>query len=330
VRAALASANANSPKGAIEDGERHLQIYTNDQATLAADYIPLVIAYRNGDPVRLTDVADVLDSVEDVRNLGLSDGLPAVFAVIFRQPGANIIDTVERVKAELPHLQAAMSNDIEFLPASDRSITIRASLHDTEWTLAIAILLVTLIVFLFLRDIRAAMIPSVAVLVSIVGAMYLMNFSLQAHRGRGRAIPLPGRAVGRHRNQHRSLDDCHPWRPRRRGARSYPHPRGGGQEPRQGARQTYGPHPFSHPAAAGGSPPAPRRGRDVEDLAQSYNVSMETISRLRMSAGLARHRPLVPLSSRLSPRSTCNVFYIVTYLQNRRNATRLRSTPSKV
>jgi len=181
VRAALASANANSPKGAIEDGKRHLQIYTNDQATRAADYIPLVIAYRNGAPVRLTDVADVLDSVEDVRNLGLSDGRPAVFAVIFRQPGANIIDTVERVKAELPHLQAAMPNDIEFLPASDRSITIRASLHDTEWTLAIAILLVTLIVFLFLFDIRAAMIPSVAVLVSIVGtfgAMYLMNFSL--------------------------------------------------------------------------------------------------------------------------------------------------------
>ncbi len=181
VRAALASANANSPKGAIEDGERHLQIYTNDQATRAADYIPLVIAYRNGAPVRLTDVAEVRDSVEDVRNLGLSDGREAVFAVIFRQPGANIIDTVERVKAELPHLQAAMPNDIEFQPASDRSITIRASLHDTEWTLAIAILLVMLIVFLFLRDIRAAIIPSVAVLVSIVGtfaAMYLLNFSL--------------------------------------------------------------------------------------------------------------------------------------------------------
>ncbi len=181
VRAALASANANSPKGAIEDGDRHLQIYTNDQAVRAADYTPLVIAYRNGAPVRLVDVADVLDSDEDVRNLGLSDGRPAVFAVIFRQPGANIIDTVERVKAELPHLQAAMPNDIEFLPASDRSITIRASLHDTELTLAIAILLVTLIVYLFLFDIRAAMIPSTAVLVSIVGtfgAMYLMNFSL--------------------------------------------------------------------------------------------------------------------------------------------------------
>ncbi|MGH6841090.1 MAG: efflux RND transporter permease subunit, partial [Methylocella sp.] len=170
-----------SPKGAIEDGERQLQIYTNDQATRAADYTPLVIGYRNGAPVRLTDVADVLDSVEDVRNLGLADGKEAVFAIVFRQPGANIIDTVERVKAELPRLQAAMPNDVEFLPPSDRSVTIRASLHDTEWTLAIAILLVTLIVFFFLRDIRASIIPSVAVLVSIVGtfgAMYLMNFSL--------------------------------------------------------------------------------------------------------------------------------------------------------
>ncbi|MGH6863078.1 MAG: efflux RND transporter permease subunit, partial [Methylocella sp.] len=152
-----------------------------DQATRDADYTPLVIAYRNGNPVRLTDVADVLDSVEDVRNVGLSEGREAVFAVIFRQPGANIIDAIERVKAELPHLQAAMPSDIEFLPALDRSITIRASLHDTELTLAIAILLVTLIVFLFLLDVRAAIIPSVAVLVSIIGtfgAMYLLNFSL--------------------------------------------------------------------------------------------------------------------------------------------------------
>ena len=181
VRAALASANANSPKGAIEDGDRHFQIYTNDQATRAADYKPLVIAYRNGAPVRLTDVAEVLDSVQDVRNQGLAEGQPAVFAVIFRQPGANIIDAVERVKAELPHLQAAMPADIEISRAADRSNTIRASLRDTEWTLAIAVLLVTLIVFLFLRDIRAAIIPVVAVPVSIIGtfgAMYLLNFSL--------------------------------------------------------------------------------------------------------------------------------------------------------
>ncbi|TPV97780.1 MAG: Multidrug resistance protein MdtC [Beijerinckiaceae bacterium] len=181
VRAALASANANSPKGAIEDGVGHFQIYTNDQATRAAEYAPLVIAYRNGAPVLLADVADVLDSVEDVRNRGLSDGQPAVFVIIFRQPGANIIDTVDHVKAELPHLKAALPSDIEFSQTSDRSNTIRASLRDTEWTLAIAVLLVSLIVFLFLRDIRAAIIPSVAVPVSIIGtfgAMYLLNFSL--------------------------------------------------------------------------------------------------------------------------------------------------------
>jgi multidrug efflux pump len=181
VRAALASANANSPKGAIEDDRRHFQIYTNDQASRAADYAPLIVAYRNGAPVLLTDIADVLDSVEDIRNEGLADSEEAVFVIIFRQPGANIIDTVERVKAELPHLQAAMPPDIIFKPASDRSNTIRASLHDTEWTLVIAVLLVTLIVFLFLRDIRAAIIPTIAVPVSIVGtfaAMYLLNFSL--------------------------------------------------------------------------------------------------------------------------------------------------------
>ncbi len=181
VRAALASANANSPLGAIEDSGQRFQIYTNDQATRAADYIPLIIAYRNGAPVHLTDVAEVLDSVEDVRNAAISDGRPAIVAVIFRQPGANIIDTVDRVRAELPHLQAAMPSDIEISHGSDRSKTIRASLHETELTLVISVLLVTLIVFLFLRDIRAASIAIVAVPVSILGTfgvMYLLNFSL--------------------------------------------------------------------------------------------------------------------------------------------------------
>jgi multidrug efflux pump len=181
VRAALASANANSPIGAIDDNGRQFQIYTNDQATRAADYIPLIIAYRNGAPVHLTDVAEVLDSVEDVRNLAISDGLPGIVAVVLRQPGANIIDAVDRIRAELPRLQAAMPNDIEISRGSDRSKTIRASLHDTELTLVIAVLLVTLIVFLFLRDIRAAMIAIVTVPVSIAGTfsvMYLINFSL--------------------------------------------------------------------------------------------------------------------------------------------------------
>jgi multidrug efflux pump len=181
VRAALASANANSPKGTIDDGGQRYQLYSNDQATKSVDYIPLVIAYRNGAAVKLSDVAKVNDSVEDVRNLGLSNGQPSVLVILFRQPGGNIIDTIDGVKAELPHLEAALPADINVGIAIDRSTTIRQSLHDTETTLVIAIILVTLVVFLFLRDIRAAAIPSVAVPVSILGtfgAMYLLGYSL--------------------------------------------------------------------------------------------------------------------------------------------------------
>ena len=136
VRAALASANANSPKGTIDDGNRRYQIYTNDQANVAADYAPLVIAYRNGAAVRLSDVADVQNSVQDVRNLGMSNGQPSVLVILFRQPNANIIETIDNVKAELPHLEAAMPADMNVTVAMDRSTTIRASLHDTELTLA--------------------------------------------------------------------------------------------------------------------------------------------------------------------------------------------------
>jgi multidrug efflux pump len=181
VRAALASANANSPKGTIDDGGSRFQIYTNDQSTKAADYAPLIIAYRNGAAVKLSDVAEVSDSVEDVRNLGLSNGQPSVLVILFRQPGANIIDTIDSVKAELPHLEAAMPADVNVTIAIDRSTTIRQSLHDTEFTLLIAIALVTLVVYLFLRDFRATAIPSVAVPVSILGtfgAMYLLGYSL--------------------------------------------------------------------------------------------------------------------------------------------------------
>ena len=181
VRAALASANANSPKGTIDDGNRRLQIYTNDQANVAADYAPLVIAYRNGAAVRLSDVADVYDAVQDLRNLGLSNGQPSVLLILFRQPNANIIETVDNVTAELPHLEAAMPAEMNVNVAIDRSVTIRASLHDTELTLVLAILLVTVVVFLFLRNIRATLIPSVAVPVSIVGTfgvMYLFGYSL--------------------------------------------------------------------------------------------------------------------------------------------------------
>jgi len=181
VRAALASANANSPKGTIDEGDRRFQIYTNDQSVKASDYTPLVIAYRNGAAVRLSDVAEVNDSVEDVRNLGLSNGQPSVLVILFRQPGANIIDTIDSIKSALPALEAAMPADVNVTIAIDRSITIRQSLHDTEFTLAIAIMLVTLVVYLFLRDVRSTMIPFVAVPVSIIGtfgAMYLLNYSL--------------------------------------------------------------------------------------------------------------------------------------------------------
>jgi multidrug efflux pump len=181
VRAALASANANSPKGALEDGGRRFQVYTNDQASHASDYQPLVIAWRNGAAVRLSDIADVEDSVQDLRNAGFANGKPAILVIVSRQPGANIIDTVERVKAELPHLQAALPNQIGISIAADRSQTIRASLNDTKWTLGLAVVLVTLVVFAALGNPRAAIIPAVVVPVSIIGTfggMYLLGFSL--------------------------------------------------------------------------------------------------------------------------------------------------------
>jgi multidrug efflux pump len=181
VRAALASANANSPKGTIDDGNRRFQIYTNDQANVAADYAPLVIAYRNGAAVRLSDVAQVSDSVQDNRNLGMSEGQPSVLVILYRQPNANIIETVDAVKAELPHLEAAMPADMNVTVAIDRSTTIRASLHDTELTLVLAVMLVTVVVFLFLRKVSATIIPSVAVPISIFGTfgvMYLLGYSL--------------------------------------------------------------------------------------------------------------------------------------------------------
>ncbi|MEA2772273.1 MAG: multidrug efflux pump [Acetobacteraceae bacterium] len=181
VRAALASANANSPKGAIDSDTLHYQLYTNDQATHATDYMPLVVAYRKGAAVRLSDVADVQDSVENLRNAGLSQGKPAVLVILSRQPGANIIDTVDSVKAALPQLMAAMPSDMDLLIANDRTTTIRSSLHDTERTLLIAVGLVTLVVFLFLRNVRATLIPAIAVPISIIGTfgtMYLMGYSL--------------------------------------------------------------------------------------------------------------------------------------------------------
>ncbi|HYC14579.1 MAG TPA: efflux RND transporter permease subunit, partial [Stellaceae bacterium] len=181
VRAALAAANAHSPKGSIEVDENHYQIYTNDQATVAAQYRGLIVAYRNGAAVRLSDIGEVLDSVENIRNAGLANGKPAVLVIINRSPGANIIDTVDRVTALLPELQASIASNIDIHVAVDRSTTIRASLHHVEQTLMIAAGLVIVVVFLFLRNARAALMPGIAVPVSLLGTfgvMYLLGYSL--------------------------------------------------------------------------------------------------------------------------------------------------------
>jgi multidrug efflux pump subunit AcrB len=181
VRSALSNANANAPKGAVDIGSERWQIYTNDQANHADDYRDLVVAYRNGDALRLRDVADVEDSVQDLRNLGLSDGKTAVIVIVFRQPGANIISIVDEVRDSIPRLKAALPADLNIGFAADRSLTIRASLRETEMTLIIAIVLVVGVVYAFLRNGRAAAVPAVAVPVSIVGtfsAMYLVGFSL--------------------------------------------------------------------------------------------------------------------------------------------------------
>jgi multidrug efflux pump len=181
VRAALASANAHCPKGTIEDGDRLYQIHSNDQANRAADYRPLVIAYRDGAPVRLTDLAQVRDSVENLRNLGLSNGKPAVLVILYRKPAANTIETVDRVKAILPQLEASVPRAIKVDLTLDRTATIKASLHDVERALVIAIGLVILVVFAFLHNLRATLIPSVAVPISLIGTfgvMYLLGYSL--------------------------------------------------------------------------------------------------------------------------------------------------------
>src|SRR5689334_17111955 len=181
VRAALASANAHSPKGGIDVGDQRYQIYANDQANKAADYKPLIVAYRNGAAVRLSDVGEISDGVENLRNAGLANGKPGVLIILYRQPGANIISTVDAVKELMPTLQASISPAIDIDVAVDRSTTIRASLRDVERTLVLAVMLVIIVVFAFLRNLRATFIPVVAVSVSLVatfGAMYLIGYSL--------------------------------------------------------------------------------------------------------------------------------------------------------
>ncbi|CAN5502535.1 multidrug efflux RND transporter permease subunit MuxC [soil metagenome] len=180
VRTVLGSANANRPKGQIADSRRTYSLGTTDQLLTAKEYEPLIIAYRNGAPVRLSSVANVIDSVEDVRVTGLANGTPAVPLIIFRQPGANIISAVDNVMAILPQLRAEIPPAMNLLVISDRTTTIRASVEDTQYSLMLSIGLVVLVVFLFLRDPRSTLIPAVAVPVSLIGTfgvMYLCGYS---------------------------------------------------------------------------------------------------------------------------------------------------------
>src|SRR6266481_2091113 len=181
VRNALNLANANRAKGQVSDSTNAWSWSDNDQLFLADQYRPLIVAYNHGAAVRLGDVADVQDSVSDVRNLGLANGKPSVLIIVFRQPGANIIETVDRVTALMPYLQSSISPAIALSVAMDRTVTVRASVKDIEFTLILSIILVILVVFAFLRTVRATIIPSVAVPLSLVGTfggMYLLGFSL--------------------------------------------------------------------------------------------------------------------------------------------------------
>jgi multidrug efflux pump len=181
VRAALGSANANRPKGEITDSRQATALNTTDQLFRAREYRPLIVAWHNGSSVRLQDIATVIDSVEDERNSGYSDGVPAIVLYLNRQPGANILETVDRVRALLPELQASIPPTIHLGILIDRTPTIRASIRDVEITLIISIFLVVMVVFAFLRNVWATAIPSVAVPLSLIGTfgvMYMLGYSL--------------------------------------------------------------------------------------------------------------------------------------------------------
>jgi multidrug efflux pump len=181
VASMLSHQNANSPKGQIVDDTTSADIVTNDQLLKAVNYMPLVVGFHNGAAVKLSDIATVTDSTENIRAAGFVNGKPSVLIIIYRQPGANIIDTVDRVRAAIPSLRASVPSAIDTEIVIDRTLTIRASVHDTERTLIISICLVILVVFLFLRNVRATLIPSVAVPVSLIGTfgvMYLCRYSI--------------------------------------------------------------------------------------------------------------------------------------------------------
>ena len=181
IRSSLAVANANSPKGVLDNGETQWFVGANDQLQTAAEFAPLVVRYQDGASLRLRDVAEVRDSVEDIRNMGYANGKPAILLIIYKQPGANIIETVNNVRAALPLLRAWMPENTDLTVIMDRSPSISASVREVERTLVIAMALVVLVVFLFLRNGRATCIPAVAVPVSLLGTfgvMYLCDFSL--------------------------------------------------------------------------------------------------------------------------------------------------------
>jgi len=181
VRTVLAGSNANTPKGHFANGTRIWEVGSNDQLFHAVDYEPLIIAYHNGMAVRISDVGTARDAVEDLRNAGYANGKSGVLVIIFRQPGANIISTVDRIRSVLPQMQAAIPAAIQWKVAMDQTVTIRASVRDVERTLVISVLLVILIVFVFLKNVRSTLIPSVAVPVSLIGTfgvMYLAGYSL--------------------------------------------------------------------------------------------------------------------------------------------------------
>ncbi|MFK3875693.1 multidrug efflux RND transporter permease subunit MdtC [Pantoea agglomerans] len=181
VRTAISNANQRRPQGALDDSQQRWQLRTNDALQTASEYQPLIVHYNNGAAVRLSDVATVEDSVQDVRNAGMSRGKPAVLLLIRKTPEANVIDTVDRIRAEMPLLHEVIPAAIDLQIAQDRSPTIRASLHEVEQSLVFAVALVILVVFVFLRSGRATLIPAVAVPVSLIGtfaAMYLCGFSL--------------------------------------------------------------------------------------------------------------------------------------------------------
>jgi multidrug efflux pump len=181
VRNAITQTNTTQPKGVMENGGQRWQIQANDQARKAADYLPLIVSYRNGAPIRISDLGEVVDSVEDLRNTGLKNGKPSVLLIIRKQPQANVIETVDQVLAMLPQLRAVIPSAIDLSVVVDRSQTIRASVTEVEHSLLVAIGLVILVVLVFLRNLRSTLIPIIAVPVSLLGAcaaMYFLNYSL--------------------------------------------------------------------------------------------------------------------------------------------------------